>query len=144
MDDLAQPYVFVETLRYCLESGESLMAIIKRYTKETHGEFSLTVAEWFERSQLERYVAGDFQKTLPLYRKSIFDLLDLARSGASIIEPLKSMEKELVQICEHDLNRHVDKLPFKLMIPMLLLQFPAVMMLLIGPLLIQFLTEVGS
>lgn len=144
MDDLAAPYIFVENLRYCLESGESVMSVIKRYVKERRDPFSEMLEQWIVLAQMEKYQAGQFQKTLPLYRKSIFDLLDLARNGVSIIEPLKSMEKELVNICEYDLGRHLDKLPFKLMVPMLFLQFPAVLMLIIGPLLVQFFAEVGS
>jgi hypothetical protein len=144
MDNLATPYVFVEHLRYGLESGESLMSIIKRFVLNDISEFSFTMNKWIVFSQQERYTPGDFQKNLPIYRKSIFDLLDLAKSGASIVEPLKSMEKELISICENDLQRHIDKLPFQLMIPMLFLQFPAVLILIIGPLLIQFFSEVGS
>lgn len=144
MDHLASPYMFVENLRYSLESGESLMVVIKRYIKTKRDPFALTLEEWAIVAQMERYQPGQFQKSLPLYRKTIFDLLDLARSGVSIIDPLKAMEKEMIQICEHDLGRHLDKLPFKLMLPMLFMQFPAVLMLIIGPLLIQFFAEVGT
>lgn len=144
MDNLATPYVFVEHLRYGLESGESLMVIIKRFVRNDMSEFSFTMNRWIVFSQQEQYIPGGFQKNLQIYRRSIFDLLDLAKSGASIVEPLKSMEKELISICENDLQRHLDKLPFQLMIPMLFLQFPAILILIIGPLLIQFFSEVGS
>lgn len=144
MDNLATPYVFVEHLRYGLESGESLMVIIKRFVRNDMSEFSFTMNRWIVFSQQEQYRPGGFQKNLPVYRRSIFDLLDLAKSGASIVEPLKSMEKELISICENDLQRHLDKLPFQLMIPMLFLQFPAILILIIGPLLMQFFSVVGS
>lgn len=144
MDNLAAPYIFVENLRYGLESGESLMTIIKRFVRNDTSDFSLVMERWIVSSQQEKYSPGHFQKNLTLYRRSIFDLLDLAKAGASIIEPLKSMEKELISICENDLQKHLDKLPFQLMIPMLFLQFPAVLILIIGPLLIQFFAEVGS
>lgn len=144
MDNLAASYIFVEHLRYGLESGDTPAITIKKFVREERTEFGSLLEKWLVMSQSENYRGGEFQKSLSLYRKSIFDLLDLSKTGVSIIDPLKSMEKEMVQICENDLQKHLDKLPFQLMIPMLFLQFPAVLLLVIGPLLLQFLAEVGS
>lgn len=143
MDDLAMPYIFVANLRYELESGSALLAIVKRNAQEASDSFGHQLEMWLVNSQTQRLPTGELQKAWPLYRKSIFDLLDMGRSGISIIEPLKSMEQELLVICENDLQRHLDRLPFKLMIPMLFFQFPGVMLLIIGPLMVQFFAEVG-
>lgn len=144
MDNLAASYLFVEHLRYCLESGDTVVTAIKKFVRLERTEFALLLEKWLILSLSEQYNAGEFQKPLSLYRRSVFDLLDLTKTGVSIVEPLKSMEKEMVQICENDLQKHLDMLPFQLMIPMLFLQFPAVLLILIGPLLIQFFTEVGT
>ena len=144
MEYLATPYIFVEYLRYSLESGENFQASLKRFIFENPSSFSEQLQKWLILKQIGKTGVGDFQKKFPVAKKSIFDILDLAYGGVSIIEPLKSMEKELFHICEHDLGKHLDKLPYKLMIPMMLLQFPAVLMLLIGPLLVQFFSELGG
>lgn len=144
MDYIAAPYIFIESLRYELESGASLLPIIRRYIQESSNDLSEQLEVWLANTQTQRLPTGELQKNWPIYRKSIFDLLDLSRSGVSIIEPLQSMEQELLKICENDLQRHLDRLPFKLMIPMLFFQFPSVMLLLIGPLMVQFFTEVSS
>lgn len=144
MDRLADPYLFVENLRYSLDSGESVFGAIKVYVQENSDSFTLLLEQWLIAIQNQNFKPGVFQQELPLFRKSIFDLLDLARQGVSIMDSLKLMEEELLKMCENDLDSHLDKLPFKLMIPMLGLQFPALMILLLGPLLIQFLQEVGS
>lgn len=144
MDDIAAPYVFIEKLRHELEAGASLLPVLRRYVRENTNDLSEQLELWLLHVQTQSLPVGEVQKSWPLYRKSIFDLLDLSRSGVSIIEPLKSMEQELLKVCENDLQRHLDRLPFKLMVPMLFLQFPAVMLLIVGPLMIQFFAEVGS
>lgn len=144
MEYLAMPYIFVENLRYSLESGENLQASIKKFIAENPSSFTHLLQEWLVLRQVGKQPFGEFQRTFPVARKSIFDLLDLAYGGVSVIEPLKSMEAELFQMCDHDLAKHLDKLPYKLMIPMMTLQFPAVLLLLIGPLLVQFFTEIGG
>ncbi len=144
MDAIASPYIFVESLRYELESGGTLLPIVRNLSQEISGEFGLQIEQWLANTQTNRLEVGEVQKSWSLYRKSIFDLLDMSRAGVSIIEPLKSMEKEMLQICENDLQRHLDRLPFKLMVPMLFFQFPGVMLLIVGPLMVQFFTEIGS
>ena len=43
------------------------------------------------------------------------------------------VEGEVVQACRNDMDRHLALLPFKMMIPLMLLIFPSLMILLFGP-----------
>ena len=78
-----------------------------------------------------------------IYQKAIWDLLMLSQQGVSLIVPVRELELELRFVCEEQLEQHLATLPYKLMIPLLFLQFPALMVILLGPLLAQLLTEVA-
>jgi hypothetical protein len=145
MDNLAAPYTFLIHLRQSLEGGESLHTFLKKYLHSSkQDEFALSLEKWWVSQRNEHRPVDKLDVKLNVYRRALFELLSMSMKGASIIEPLKALELEFETLCLHDLDRHLDKLPFKLMIPMLFLQFPAVLLLLLGPLLLQFLSEVNG
>ena len=55
------------------------------------------------------------------------------------MEYLKDLEKEIMEVCKEDLEKHLEKLPYICLIPLMLFQFPAFLLLLIGPLVLNLL-----
>ncbi len=143
MENLAPPYQFVLMLIQEIESGVAARTAVKKYVQSTHGEFSNQLLSW--QLLTEKGQSAVFQKQkdkMTTFRRAIFDLLDFSLQGVSILEPLHLLEKELRDVSEQHLDTHLGKLPFKLMIPLILFQFPALLILILGPLLVHLMKEV--
>lgn len=142
MEDLAPPYHFILELIYELESGGVVRAAVKKYLEVHNNSFCLFLKQWLRKQQLgEAALRGP--SSMSSYQKAIWDLLELSQQGASLMAPLYELEKELRFVCEEQLEQHLALLPYKLMIPLLFFQFPALLLLLIGPLIGQLLSEVS-
>lgn len=140
MENLAHPYLFTLFLIQEIESGESVFKTVQKYSQEQSDEFSQQLVNWQQRHFMGQ--APLPRAHLSMFRRSLFDLLDISVKGLSILTPLKELEKEMKFVTEQNIEQHLGILPFKLLIPLLLFQFPAFMLLLLGPLLSQLLLEV--
>lgn len=142
MEHLAPPYQFTLDLLYELESGGTARSAVKKYTTHFQNEFCLMLRHWLRLQEFGELVIAEptFRSS---YQKAIWDLLMLSQQGVSLIVPVRELELELRFVCEEQLEQHLATLPYKLMIPLLFLQFPALMVILLGPLLAQLLTEVA-
>lgn len=78
--------------------------------------------------------ASDFSTHLSAPRRHLIRLIGAGLSGESIYEELRRIEVELIQGCEDEISQHLTLLPFKMMIPLLGLILPAMMIVLISPL----------
>lgn len=143
MEDLAPPYHFILELIYDLESGGSVRTSVKKYLETHNNSFCLFLKQWLNKQQLDGATLL-IPKAMSSYQKAIWDLLELSQQGASLMVPLYELEKELRFVCEEQLEQHLALLPYKLMIPLLFFQFPALLLLLMGPLIGQLLTEVSQ
>ena len=63
------------------------------------------------------------------------DLLVRGQSGEPILESLRELQLELIQQLEFEIDRQSALLPLKALIPLLLFQFPALLIMALGPLL---------
>jgi hypothetical protein len=142
MEHLAPPYQFTLDLLYELESGGTARSAVKKYTTHFQNEFCLMLRHWLRLQEFGELVIAEptFKSS---YQKAIWDLLMLSQQGASLVIPVRELELELRFVCEEQLEQHLATLPYKLMIPLLFMQFPALMVILLGPLLAQLLTEVA-
>jgi hypothetical protein len=63
--------------------------------------------------------------------------------GESVLPRLREMEIEIRRQCDHEMDVFISRLPLFMLGPVLLLLFPAFLILLLGPLLDQFLKGLG-
>ncbi len=68
-----------------------------------------------------------------LYRESLFVILLDGIRGNSILPTLRELRTEIEAQLELDMKSHVDSLPLKMLVPLLLCMFPAFLILLFGP-----------
>lgn len=145
MEDLAPSHHFVLQLIEDLRGGVPLRLSVQRYLNAHHHDFSRNLLNW--RAHLEKGTLNLFQEQLrknkvTIYQETLFNLLLASIQGASILEPLEALEREMRQESRQQLEAHLGKLPFQLLVPLLLFQFPAFLILILGPLLSQMLKEV--
>ncbi|MBY0314348.1 MAG: hypothetical protein K2Q26_02435 [Bdellovibrionales bacterium] len=146
MEDLAPSYNFVLHLQTELSSGVSVRTLIDQYLKEAEvNSFTLRLTFWLQQHSHCTYPQFCLKNgTMSAHQRVLFDLLYQSVQGKSIFEPIQSLEQEMREASISELDAHLGKLPYKLMIPLLLLQFPALLLIILGPLIFHFLTEVSQ
>jgi hypothetical protein len=143
MDHIAPPLACAIEMQHALRNGETPRAGVARFLEASDGEF----ARQLRRALLAWDQGGDWRpeaaRMRSPYRRAICDALMRSLSGQPIQARLDELRTEIELACELEIRRHVDLLPLKAMVPLLLLQFPAFLILLLGPLLSRLLEELS-
>ncbi|MBC6415004.1 MAG: hypothetical protein GDA46_01235 [Bdellovibrionales bacterium] len=141
MVSLAPPLKAVLEIRLLIESGNSVSQSIQMYS-QSKDLFAKEIGVWlFSKSTGREYQNKIFNT---FYRKKLLEILTYGLKGEPILSALSDLEKDLVFMCHENLEQHIQKLPFICLIPLLLFQFPAFFMLLVGPLLLNLLNSLQN
>lgn len=137
MVPLAPPLKAVLEIRLQMENGISISQSVKNYVQnQPQDEFAKELGLWlFSKETGQR-----FEKNLSLQRKNLMEILNRGLKGDPIMEYLKDFEKETMETCKEELEKHLEKLPYVYLVPLMLFQFPAFLLLLIGPLVLNLIT----
>ena len=137
MVPLAPPLKAVLEIRLQMENGISISQSVKNYVQnQPQDEFAKELGLW-----LFAWETGQkFEKNLSLQRKNLMEILNRGLKGDPIMEYLKDFEKETMEVCKEELEKHLEKLPYVCLVPLMLFQFPAFLLLLIGPLVLNLIT----
>jgi len=143
MDDLVFLLKLNQHLMLELESGRSLYSGLsnfefsRKYVKSWQ-EFQLWL-RWFEASKeksqepmFSHHMTYDY---FIILKESIF-------KGTPVLEKMKAYEFEIVDCLEFHLQIEVNRLPYTLMMPMMLFILPAFLILMIGPILSDVLRSI--
>jgi hypothetical protein len=144
MEGLAPPLELLFCVKYSIEQGRSVKAGVLSYTAKTNDEFASVVTRWlggFQQGINNVHVVSELSS---LHRRVLLQVLERGLRGESIYGPLCQLEEELIEACREEIVLKIAKLPFYMMIPLLLFQFPAFLILLFGPLLQNFFTSFGG
>ncbi len=142
---VAEPLKFIWHLRFSLEKGQSVRISTQTYLQNNpQSAFAEQLATWWqlrEKGENSRIWLGTLRNP---YRFALFSTLERGWFGEPILSVLQDLEKEFMQISDSDLNRHLQALPIIGLLPLLLLQFPSFLILLVGPMLREFIKQLGS
>lgn len=123
-------------IRLQMENGISIAQSVKNYVEcYPADEFAKDLSLWL----FARENGKKFEKKLGFYRTTLLEILDRGLNGDPIMEYLKDLEKEIMEVCKEDMEKHLEKLPYICLVPLMLFQFPAFLLLLIGPLVLNLL-----
>lgn len=139
MEDLAPPLKLVMALKIGIERGESIRTALTEYLSSEADEFAQLVVSWLNHREQGSLNARQDPFLANPYRQGVIFVIERGLAGESIYQNLQQLEEELVEVCQREMEHYVSLLPFKLLMPLLLFQFPAFLILLFGPLLSQFL-----
>lgn len=139
MEGIAPPLRCVLEVRWAMESGKSLRQALNTYTDHVKDSFSVVVAEWLVRWVQDLPRQPLKEKLKSPYRRILLDVFEQGMKGTPIVHRLEELEGELTKACEADLNTHLNRLPITTLFPLMMLQFPAYLILMLGPLLKEFL-----
>jgi hypothetical protein len=134
MDDLTPPLLTaIREIRWHLLSGHSIKESVGAYFNQHSDELAVRLHElWALKLQGH---AGPGRALSSHRAQALWELIERAHLGQPILEPLGALEDDVEAAVAADLDLHVATLPFKALVPLLMFQFPAFALLLIGPLL---------
>ena len=139
MEDLNLPssLLLVWDIKRALEKNQSIQLGIKVFiSRRRNCKFSVIFSDFWRQYQVGPVLAMEASLNTGRFnsaQRALIFLVNRGLSGQSIYENLKVLELEYIELCEDEIQRHVQKLPLLLQIPMLGLIFPAMMSLLIVP-----------
>jgi hypothetical protein len=137
--------VAVREVRWLMSAGHSMKESVRRYLENSNDEFAADLRErWTLKWQTVSSTRAESKPFVSPYRSAFWELIERGCSGQPVLEALSALEDEIERAANADLDRHVSTLPFKLLPALLLFQFPAFLLLLLGPLWRELQQQLGG
>lgn len=144
MEGVAPPLELLMCVKRSIEKGQSVKQGVLQYIKKGEGEFPTVVTRWLALLQQGQDTRECLSALSSLHRRTLLQILERGLRGESIHGVLMRLEEELVEACHEEITNKIAQLPFIMLIPLLIFQFPAFLMLLFGPLLQNFFHSFGG
>lgn len=144
MEGVAPPLELLLAVKRTLEKGQPAKHGVHLYLKRYEGEFPAQVAQWLALLQQGKETQVLISGLSSQHRQVLLQLLERGMRGEAIYNILLNLEEEILEACHEELTNKLARLPFILLVPLLLFQFPAFLLLLFGPLLKNFFHSFGG
>lgn len=143
MENLNETLKCLLAIRLDIECGESIRTALLKYCKVQSSTYSKLLREWLFCLEQKKDVS-DLLQQVDDYERAFFEILEMGLTGYGVYERIITFEVELIEKCKYEIEKEIDQLPYKLMLPLFLLQFPAYLILILGPLLNHFIQSTGG
>jgi len=144
MEGLAPPLKCAIEIRTALQNGEPVRAGLMRYLEVAGGDdFASDVRHFifcWDQGQNWRAVIARIKSP---HRRALLELVASGFSGQPILNHLSELQSEIEDSVDLEIREYMELLPVKMLIPLLLFQFPAFLILLFGPLLRRLIEEMN-
>ena len=152
MEGLSPALSLILEVEMSMASGENLRRAVVRFTESSSDEFAHEVRFWLLHLEPSLSVGRQIQRTgtelvkriRSPQRRALLLLLERGLRGESIRGPLGELKKEIEFAAEVEVDHFISTLPFRMLLPLLLLQFPSLLFVLLGPLTHEFLNLVSG
>ncbi len=135
MENLAPPLELILELSHCLRRGQSVRQGLVSYLKSNSNDFSMKLSLFLIRFDQGRSTEDILSCFKSPYRQILFEIIHSGLKGQPIFESLENLKVEILQSMESEIEIFVKELPFKLLIPLMLFQLPALIVLIYIPIL---------
>lgn len=145
MEGVAPPLKCLIEIQSSLQNGEPVRAGVLRFLQSAGGRESFAhslrrvVFAWDQGQEWRRILA----EIKSPQRRALIELIIAGFKGQAVLPHLEDLKAEVIRACEIEMKQFVDMLPIKMLIPLLLFQFPAFLLLLFGPLVSRFIEELS-
>ncbi len=143
MENMTPSLRLIQSVRYAMESGESVRSGLRMYLQlpvDSLGESVRTWLQLFERGcGTEAYLSTISNPT----RRHLLMLLEKGLRGEPILASLTAFSDEVQEESWAEMELFLAKLPFRLLLPLVFFIFPAFLLLLLGPLLLRVVAGLG-
>jgi hypothetical protein len=136
MENLTPPLLqAVREVRWAIGSGLSVNEAVRIYLEQASGEFAQRFRAWWLQETQSSGPRPPPPTGTTFLQAQFFELIRRGRAGQPLSEVLRGLEEEIERSAQAELEMHLAALPFRVLLPLLLFQFPAYLILLLGPLL---------
>jgi hypothetical protein len=130
VENIAPPLRLVLALRRSIENGDSMVTALRKYLELPGDELTPVVMKCLVQSKL---TINESERLSPC-RQALVSVIQSGLEGQPVLPAIIRLEQEIIDQCHLEMEKTLGLIPFQLMWPMLLLQFPAYLVLLLGPL----------
>jgi hypothetical protein len=146
MEGLNPPLKCLIEIQAAIQNGETARVGLSRYLHgaTTCDSFAIGVRRFlfaWDQGQNWRAVVTEVKSP---HRRALLELIGTALLGQPILSHLEELRIELIRVTEAEIQQHLEMLPLKMLMPLLLFQFPAFLILLFGPLLTRLIMEINK
>jgi hypothetical protein len=145
MEGLAPPLKCLIEIQSALQNGEPARKGLARYLSAVpvSDVFASDVRRFLFAWDQGRDWKAIIAKIESPHRRVLLDLCATALSGQPILSHLDEFKSEMIGAVDLEIKTHLELLPIKMLVPLLLFQFPAFLLLLFGPLLSHLIQEIN-
>jgi hypothetical protein len=144
MEGLTPPLLHtIRELRWRISTGLSMREALRLHLESSSTTLAHDLREWWALKVHERNPPPPPTFSTPL-RRAVLDVIERGLAGQPSLEHLQALEEEVERAAQNELDAHISSLPFKVLLPLLLFQFPAFLILLLGPLLRELNEKMGG
>ncbi|MCB9025667.1 MAG: hypothetical protein H6625_05075 [Bdellovibrionaceae bacterium] len=138
MESLAPSLSLTVHVRLDLQQGVAIYDSLQNFCNNDGNEIVSELKCWLFKYDhaLELHI---YPEEYSIYRRSLFDLLNAGLCGASVYEKLHELETSMIQECRRNLEEACILLPYRGLLPLMLFMFPGLLLLILGPVLKEFL-----
>lgn len=131
----------IMNLREGLEKGDSIRRTLESFIQEEEGALPVYLQRWW---LLKKSDQNSSMSDFSLSQQSVVSLIERGLQGETIGPALSLLEREVFEKCESEIDEFAQTLPIKSLLPLLLLIFPAYLMILLGPLVEELLSSLNQ
>lgn len=136
---LFETLIFIDSLIINLNSGLSVIKAIENASKENNFKIN-EFAQLFLQNILKGHDPEIlYRKLKKTENKILFIILNMGVRGLPILQILADFKKEVSFSNKIEIENYQKILPFKLLIPLLFFYFPALILLFIGPFVVDLM-----
>jgi hypothetical protein len=143
MEGLAPALSCILEIQSSLLNGESIRSGLMKYLRQPNSDFHPALRQFLFAWDQNKDWKKTAQALQSPYRRALLEVIASGLSGQSIQTQLRELQTEIERACDLEIKSFIEMLPLKMLIPLLFFQFPAFLLLLFGPLLSRFMTELS-
>jgi hypothetical protein len=145
VEGLAPPLACLIEIQSALQNGEAVRQGLARYLRGPQSgdpyaqEIRNFIFAWDQGQDWKSVI----RSLASPHRRALLEIAAVGLSGQPIQAHLNELQVEMTEACDLEIRRHLELLPLKMLLPLLLFQFPAYLLLMFGPLLKRLLEELS-
>jgi len=139
MESLNPTLKLIWQVKKSIEKGSSVRSGIRNYLLTETDPWKQVLALWQIKLEQGGTVHDLVQSQKSPYRKQLLLILEKGLKGEAILPVLTQLEKETQEKVEMDLEEYTAKVPYILLLPLCLFLFPACLILMLGPFILQLM-----
>lgn len=146
MEGLAPPLACLIEIQVSIRNGETIRSGIQRYVQSAPAPNELALQMRQLLTSWDRGLSHQaiLKQAKSHYRRALIEICVAGLAGQSVMPMLEELRVEIEDACEMEIRHHLDVMPIKMLVPLLIFQFPAYLLLLFGPLLKHLITELNK